>query len=164
MLEQTADGITKEMKEHIQRWNYPPSMDIWNHYLDDMRKKFFFRRCFIQDMLQSYFDISDNHLLNEICTDTIPMIDEKFPIWIYPNPNNLGNFNIRFQQDGVYNNLKDIELIDSRGVVIWKILPEDIDLNYRYEYPLRLHLSKGIYVLRLNGKNGSIQNQKVLVY
>lgn len=164
MLEQTAEGIANEMEEHIQRWNYPSSIHIWNNNLDDMRKKFYFRKCFIKNMLQEFFNIEDYDLLNEICTDTIPMIDEDFPIWIYPNPNNSGTFNIRFQQDGVYSNLKDIELIDSRGVVIWKILPEDIDLNYRYEYPLRLHLSKGIYVLRINGKKGNIQYQKVLVY
>lgn len=82
--------ISPVMPEHIARWRYPASVDVWNNEVELIRQFAKDRPCYMLSHLVDYFDITDplygHGICDSIATPVPPAIATSDAFVMWPNP------------------------------------------------------------------------------
>lgn len=133
-----------EIEEHIDRWNYPASLEQWREEIDKLREFASERPCYMSENIMSYFHLSTYEfdcLKNNIQENDI--------FTLYPNPND-GNFVIFNDYE------KDIEdgkviIVNLFGQIVYS--QENILINTKERFRFQLNnLADGMYVFHFTSK------------
>lgn len=127
-----------EIKEHIDRWNYPSSIENWNLEVGKLREFASERPCYMSENIISYFDLATFEF------DCLANSKPKTELLIlYPNPND-GNFSI-FNKSGqnIANGM--VTIINSFGQVTYSIENVSVNINERFHFELT-NLQRGLYI------------------
>ena len=137
-----------EMKEHIDRWGYPKSMDDWYNKIEPLNEFALNRSCYMKEHLMDFFEVNN---LNFDCEAYNINATSWRKIKLSPNPND-GNFQL------TNNNLGDltgfITVTDMAGKIILR--EENFTIKGFTRKLISIpNLSKGAYILSIRGKNVS---------
>ncbi|MCO5249531.1 MAG: CotH kinase family protein [Chitinophagales bacterium] len=147
-----------EVLSHIQRWNYPTSLDSWE---EDIKKDMLVflenRPCAVSNQIKLFFDMEN---FGFDCISKIPETISTTQLMMMPNPNN-GRFFID-------NNVKDIAhatifISDMNGKIVYT--EKEIQLlKNENKYMNVSHLPSGVYVLKLMSENYTDQMKFIKVH
>ena len=141
-----------EMKEHIERWNYPKNIKTWMQEVNKMRKFAVERPCYMSENIISFFELK---YFDFQCDPKA----EKKVIVLYPNPNR-GNFSIEnITSEDIENGI--INLINSSGQLVYSQSNVNLTAGERISLHLN-HFPKGFYIFSLIAGNVN-DNIKILI-
>lgn len=128
-----------EIEEHINRWNYPSTVQHWEDEVNKYRLFATERPCNISKHIKNYFDVNGSEFG---CTTNNLNANEILPMFPNPNKGNFEMFN---------NSSQDIEngkvtLVDSFGRLIYLQENISIKINERHNFNFK-NLANGIYIL-----------------
>lgn len=129
-----------EMPKHIQRWNYPQSMDQWENDVNSIIGKFLAQRpCMIEQQIIDSFSLDE---FGFSCSSISP----SRPLLLYPNPNH-GEFQIL---NNSHSTNGDILIYDLSGQIQYQ--EDRVGLEALGLHQISAgHLSKGLYTLNFTG-------------
>ena len=142
-----------EIREHIERWNYPSSISQWQIYIGEMREFARKRSCFMKDHIMDYMELTEFNY--ECPPDTLAYYSK---LDIYPNPGK-GKFSVHNSSPDVI--IGDIYITSISGQVVY--YKKDVILLLNEVETLDVeHLPNGTYVLNLVNK-GSLERKKLII-
>lgn len=141
---------SREIDQHINRWNYPISFLNWQLTVDDLRKFAKLRPCYMKDFIIDFFNLEENEL-NFNCT--LDIVNDTLPDFVlYPNP---ASSHITLQQN-IYVTENQIltEIFNQFGI---KVREETIvQENWKNTTTFNISdLNPGIYILRVSDRKKS---------
>jgi len=144
--------ISPFIGEHISRWNYPLSIENWNESIATLHKNIEIRRCYLVEMLRTFFSIESADFMETICDNSgIDPIPIQKGINIYPNPS-AGNFTISLSSLSLFKQVENLEIIDMSGKTLSILKINDLEMNEDLrQIKFNLNLNTGVYTLKING-------------
>lgn len=152
--------IEPEIDEHVLRWSYPASKEIWLAFVDSLREFAIERPAIISKYMKDYFENYISGVENNYS-------DLQY-INIYPNPNK-GEFNIVILNENVIlNDMKNqglancnVSILDVFGREVYHNLEKDIIKSGIIKCELT-GIPAGIYFLNVN-INNQVYTQKLII-
>lgn len=153
IIDSLAAVIRPLMPMHIQRWNYPESISIWESEIESMKRFAAKRPCVARSILIDHLDLDQNTFLPDICTppDHVQHTSNlhiENSLVVYPNPASGDQLWVEYKVRSIQQS--DIKLIDMTGrqVVFMQGAFQDngnkVSINVT-------NLPKGIYLLAVRG-------------
>lgn len=142
-----------EIQEHIDRWNYPTTLENWTEEIAVLRNFAKERPCYISKHLKQFFQL--NELDFECPINTMP---SNFTSTI-PNPNN-GEFSLmNVTRDNI--SQVDITIINLLGELVYS--QQNLNLNSMESFNIDIStVPNGMYLLSL--KNNTLsETQKIII-
>lgn len=155
IIDEFESLYTNEVEEHIDRWNYPLSMEYWENEVEKLREFATKRPCYMTSNITTFFDLSEYEF---VCSyDDNSLANNE--ILLLPNPNS-GQFSL-------YNNsTKEIEngkvkLVNSIGQVVF--VQQNISIAKNDQYYFRLNnQAEGVYILIFE-YNNKLTSKKIVI-
>lgn len=148
LLDSIINPIEPVMQEHINRWQYPESLDFWREEVEKIRTFAKERPCYMRNHLMQYFNISDSTFAQGVCDNISPPkpvtepAETHFAIWPVPSYDFL---NIRLENQAT---IKALNILDISGRPVLR--PHfTYDENAGHFYVSVSHLSSGTYILEI---------------
>lgn len=156
IIDEFETVYAKEIKEHIDRWNYPSSVSLWEQNVDSLRTFATRRPCYMVNNIVQFFNLSSFEF---DCSVGNIELESNNQLRLIPNPNN-GLF-------ALYNDsLEEIvnasaTVINSLGTIVYT--QEDIFIGKNSKYFFNIdNLPNSVYVLRLRYNNKATNIKMVL--
>lgn len=133
-----------EIQEHIVRWGYPETINLWYDHIDIMAQFFIDRPCFMESHINDYFNLPPGE---KYCSGE--RIEEIPGITIYPNPVTGGSVIIEGSNFAWL--LTSYKLFSADGQVVMTG-----DMNSK---SVRLDLSSladGLYIVKVLSNNNTL--------
>ena len=141
-----------EIKEHIDRWGYPESIDEWHNKIDVLQNFAINRPLHIQQNILDFFDLD----FFDFTCETNQTQDYQFSTYPNPGPGELllkVNFPLSKIHRLIVSNIMG-EIVYEQSHVNESVVSSSVNLNF---------LDNGIYILRLYGPNISLHTQTIII-
>ena len=155
-LDSIKEIYRPEITSHIERWNFPNSLDDWKLDIENNLRSFIEKRpCFVREHMMSYFELTSFDF------DCDSQLNESFKseLTLRPNPNN-GNFFLLNSYSDILN--ATITITNINGQVVFKENNVDILINESKHFELS-NLSNNVYIMQIMSNNYSEQKKIILV-
>ncbi|MCO5247848.1 MAG: CotH kinase family protein [Chitinophagales bacterium] len=144
-----------EIPKHIERWNYPKSMDSWEYHINNDLLSFIEKRpCEVSRQIKLFFGLKD---FGFDCLSNVNELANRNQLILAPNPNSGSFF--------IYNSITDMKdanifVTDMSGRIVYNASREVLLRNVKLSFDLS-NLPNGVYVLHLVSKGYSEQKRFV---
>jgi hypothetical protein len=146
-----------EIKEHIDRWNYPATVNIWHNEIQKLRDFAKYRPCAMVMDIVHYFNLSS---FNFECISDSALQQFDKPLHLYPNPSK-GSFSIFNTIDSDIDDAI-LTIHNSFGVEVFR--QTQISITSQQSFPVFLtHLKDGVYIASLLFNNQVFRKPIVIV-
>lgn len=153
ILEEIKLQYITELPKHIERWNFPESMSVWESNIENELVNFITKRpCTIESQIVDFFDLDS---FSGIC-NTHALPDE--PLILAPNPNSGITFLYNNQNESCKGNLKIYQI---NGQLV--VQEENIIIDAYSKYYLQLKdLPSQSYILSFQS-NDLLKKWKLII-
>lgn len=154
IAEQIVESIKSEMPEHIDRWRYPSSMEVWYDNTETIMRFLRERPEWLLEKSLEFFEIPEEKWNEYQCPEE-PEIKE---LVVYPNPSS-GEFTFLLP-DG--NFIKKIDVFDLHGKNMHTFEFSSTDDNDQFQIDLG-HLMPGTFIYQIQMLNGAESKGKLVL-
>lgn len=151
------------IEEHIKRWGYPESKNVWSWYIEQFKQFAQYRPCMVAVHFNEKFGPTESVMLNDLCgtvsTAANPVSDLEIT-GLYPNPNN-GSFRLEFFTEINLVRPVTIYITDLTGKTIFS---ERFNARPKSNsFDISTDLGPGFYLIHIEGR-GAPTARKFAVY
>ncbi|MFN2424139.1 MAG: CotH kinase family protein [Cryomorphaceae bacterium] len=150
------------IEEHIKRWGYPESKNVWSGKIEEFRQFAQYRPCMVSVHFTEKFGPAESIIFNDLCgtvTTTDPVSDLEIT-GLYPNPNK-GSFRVEFFTKINSVQPVTISITDLTGKSVFSERFNARPKNNNRD--ISTNLRPGFYLIHLKGREGQTA-RKFAVY
>ena len=145
------------MEEHIRRWQYPSSYQVWEESVQIMRDFAYQRPCYMLSYLISHLSVHPSEYPAGICDEIFPVQEPLNEIVLWPNPANH-QLNIKLPNDSEF---RQIRILDAAGRVVLNRTQGLQKFADQLSIPLD-DFASGIYIVDVSTENDVFQKRVII--